>query len=141
MYFFVIDSDMTSKNRTFVDYCGAWNRPSLKHLRYLSTNTDTFEYIHINKINSKKKGSLALLDNQPDVNSVIFSRYHLKHRSDNNYQRRVIWFQNVPKRNDLHMMCLIEYISNYTGEQTHGNSKRTNQPYIRTSLWLKSLLF
>lgn len=49
MYFFEIDSDMTSKNRTFVDDCGAWNRPSLKHIRYLATNTDTFEYIHINK--------------------------------------------------------------------------------------------
>lgn len=47
--FFEIDSDMTSKNRTFVDDCGAWNRPSLKHIRYLATNTDTFEYIHINK--------------------------------------------------------------------------------------------
>lgn len=40
MYFFVIDSDMTSKNRTFVDDCGAWNRPSLNiFVIWLQTQT------------------------------------------------------------------------------------------------------
>lgn len=40
MYFFEIDSDMTSKNRTFVDDCGAWNRPSLNiFVIWLQTQT------------------------------------------------------------------------------------------------------
>lgn len=140
---FVIDYDMTSKNRTFVDDCGAWNKPSFKNHHYLATNTGKFAYIHKkqNQFFKKEKGNLVLLDPQPDVNSVvILSRYHSKHRKDKKFQKRVSCFQNVPKRNDLHMMCLFKYIGNYPGEQIHGNSKRTNQPYIRTTLAQKSAI-
>lgn len=116
------------------------------HLKIITIWLQILENLHIftknqNQFFKKETGNLVLLDPQPDVNSVvILSRYHSKHRKDKKFQRRVSCFQNVPKRNDLHMMCLFKYIGNYPGEQIHGNSKRTNQPYIRTTLAQKSAI-
>lgn len=46
----------------------------------------------------------------------------------------------MPERNDLHMMYLVYNICNHPGEQIHGNSKRPNQPYIRTTLAQKTAI-
>lgn len=119
---FVIHSDMTSKKRRFVDDCETWNRPSLEKY-YLATNTGKFEYNHTKKPNliiQRREGYFSLTRSSPRCKfccysfaiSFITQRQHL--------QRRVSRFQIVPKRNDLHILCLLEYIGSYQGDSYRG---------------------
>lgn len=111
------------KKRRFVDDCGTWDRPSLENHFYLATNTRTFEYNITKKPNliiQRTEGYLSLPRSSPRCKCCCYSFEILFTTQRKHLQRRVSRFQIVPKRSDRHILCLLEYIGSYQGEQIHG---------------------
>ena len=88
-------------------------------------------YCKETKINGKK--TYVPYDNQPkDV--ITIHRYYTTLKREKTYKKRVSWFENLPEKFTTRKhIAVIEYtgVCPRQGE-SHGNSKNTNQEYVRT---------
>ncbi|KAK3107530.1 hypothetical protein FSP39_016804 [Pinctada imbricata] len=149
--FFVINNTSNKQTehkqaRSFVDDCGVWqrNKNSLKTTDYIRSETGSLTTIFKkNNVYCREiKRQMIPLDPQPDSSTVIkLKRYYSKLAKDNNYQRRVSWFENLVENEDSNLhLEIVEYIGTYPGESIHGNSKHTSQPYKRVSVKQKAII-
>jgi hypothetical protein len=91
----------------------------------------------------RKNGNMVPLNPQPDLDSLVILQvvsYHSKLKKDQNYQRRVNWFQNFPNHDDIQLIYIFEYIGNNPGDMPHGLAKNTTQSYKRVTLGQKSTI-
>ena len=85
------------------------------------------------------KKTFVPLEPQPQENEImILKRYYATLQREKKYKKkRISWFEHIPGMNSesYKTVSVAEYLGTFPGEEIskHGNSRKNNQEYIRTS--------
>ena len=135
-----LDRRSRSKKMEFWDDCGTWDSKSS------STKTTYFVYVEGKLVSVVKKETLYCkeikkkfvpLASQPlQCELVILKRFYATLKRDKTYKKRISWFQQLPGHpKHCETIAVAEYLGVFPKEtiSKHGNARKTNQEYIRSS--------
>lgn len=135
-----IDEVVGKRKSIFTDDCGAWSdSSSTKKHHYISQN-DSFIYLEVkNGLFARySKGEKCPMSPQPNMDDIlILKRYYTTLKREPQYKKRITWVEKFPRKteqNALKCLAVVEYIGPFPKVPApHGNAKRTNTEYIRSS--------
>ena len=146
VYFLLDNSENIEKkekgyNMEFWDNCGTWASKSLSVKTTFFANFNgrvrsVLEKESVYGIEIKKK--FTPLEPQPDKSEIfVLKRYYGTLARDNNYKKRISWFEHMPGSSSerYKTVSLVEYLGTFPADEgsKHGNARKTNQEYVRTS--------
>ena len=117
-------------SKIFVDDCGSWNKTNFTTGYYIKEEDGNLKSIVKYKgkfckaVRAGRKKIYKPYEKQP-TEVIALNKYYCKHKSDNSYQRRIVWLTDIP-------LALVEYKGIFPGHIPHGNAKN-KQVYIRSS--------
>ncbi|XP_052219033.1 uncharacterized protein LOC127836436 [Dreissena polymorpha] len=142
-----IKANLAGKKASYFDDCGVWNGAKsrtckTKFLLEDSGNGSTnMKFVHVKEnvvsVENQVKGKIVKthMQPQPDLNNVVtLHRYYTVLKGNEEYKKRVSWFENLPESLQARQyVSIIEYQGeNDTQVKAHGNSKINANPYKRT---------
>ncbi|XP_033113522.1 uncharacterized protein LOC117114091 [Anneissia japonica] len=125
------------KKAKYIDDCGAWDKKASSNTHtYLINNGMKLTYIEKSNgqyYKNKKKGETVLFPQPAEDTIITFRRYYSSLKADKTFKKRITNIIQCPESmNEL--LAIYEYIGRHPGQpQPHGNSKKCDQMYIRTS--------
>ena len=144
--FFLLDNSenlkrkASSKRMEFWDNCGTWDSKSS------STKTTYFFYFDDKLTTAIKKQSqfgriikkqFVPFDPQPLENQLfILKRFYATLKRDKQFKKRISWFEQMPgNEKEFKTLAVVEYLGTFPEDEVskHGNARKTNQEYVRTS--------
>jgi hypothetical protein len=144
--YFVLDNSenlkrkSTGKTMEFWDNCGAWDSKSAstKTAHFVKRNGKLISVVKKGESFCKEvKNQYVPIEPQPNENDlVIMKRYYATLKRDKSYKKRITWFESLPDYPmELLSLAVAEYLGNFPIDEIsqHGNARKTNQEYVRTS--------
>ena len=126
------------KKVVFPDDCGTWigSFGTCPRAHFLRLGGGDFKKIYLKKGQfciekqiSRKRSYIPMDPQPPNQEIAVVHRYYTTLKLDQNYRRRVTYLGKGGIESDLSM---VEYIGNFPGLASHGNSKKVSSEYLRT---------
>lgn len=124
----------------FWDDCGTWDSKSssTKTTYFISVDGRLVSLVKKNSLFCKEiKKKFVPLEPQPDEGQLfVMKRFYGTLNRDKNYKKRISWFEQLPGYpKETNAVAVAEYLGTFPSAEIskHGNARKTNQEYIRTS--------